>query len=242
MTRIRTPAVRVQDGSTGASAWHGGCIRACVARHIAARTNQPNSTMSLLTKLSALLIAGASLLHAQVPVVARGQVTDGSAAGCYYCPGFSHVIKFVGTQLASPTINLALYHNQMVEMVGTWNGTVLEVASIQVVPDSFSIGGNTSLGHAMRPTAIEAPGTLALNLAALGTTFLVPFAELAVMMNPASTVILGAGVTNGNGEFKSDIDIPNDPSLVGLRVFGQALLFVNGGMRMSNVDAKEVSP
>lgn len=198
---------------------------------------------SIPAYLSALLLAASSLLHAQTPVVARGQVTDGSAAGCYYCPGFSHVIKFTGTQLASPTINLALYHNQMCEMIGTWNGTVLEVSSIQVVAETFSISGNTSLGHRMRPTAISTPGDLALNLAALGTTFVVPFADLALMMAPASTVLLGAGVTDGSGEFKSDIDVPNDPSLVGLRVFGQALLFTQGGaMFMSNVDAKEVTP
>ncbi len=197
---------------------------------------------SIPAYLSALLLAASSLV-AQTPVVARGEVTDGSAAGCYYCPGFSHVIKFTGTQLASPTINLALYHDQMCEMVGTWNGTVLEVSSIQVVSESFSIGGNSSIGHTVRLTTQATPGDFGINLAALGTTFAVPFLDLALMMDPASSLIMGGGPVNGNGEYKSDLDIPNDPSLVGLRFFGQAAIITSAGaMYTSNVDAKEVTP
>ena len=196
-----------------------------------------------LTLSALLLSATAQLLPAQVNVVARGELADGQATGCYYCPGYQYVIKFVGTQLQSSTVNLNLFINQYVELTGTWNGTVLNVTSAQLTPETFSIGGNTSIGHTIRPTTMSTPGDLALNIAALGTTFLVPFADIALMMNPASAVILGAGITNGNGEFKSDIDLPNDPSIVGVRVFGQGIVFTPAGAIFStNVDAKEVTP
>ena len=184
-----------------------------------------------------------SAVQAQVPVQLRCQVTDGSAAGCYYCPGFAHVIKFVGTPLESSTINLGLYHNQYVHIHGTWNGTRVTVNSIQVTTDSFSLGGNGSIGNRFRLTAMGNPGELALNAVALGSGFAVPYLDLAFQLSPLSTVVQGIGPINGNGEFKTDLDIPNDPTLVGLRIFGQGVIMDgNGGLLTTNVDAKEIAP
>jgi hypothetical protein len=82
---------------------------------------------------------------------------------------------------------------------------------------------------------------LALNLAALGTSFLVPVGEVAVLLDPASTVALAAGVTNAGGQFRTEINIPNLPSLIGLRVFGQGVIApVGAPLFAANIDAAEV--
>ncbi|MCA8967256.1 MAG: hypothetical protein H6838_16675 [Planctomycetes bacterium] len=205
----------------------------------------PSLSFRVATALASFvtLAAAAPDLRAQVPVQLRCEVTDGSAAGCYYCPGFGHVVKFVGTPLVSGTINLAGYHNQYVRIQGTWNGSAVTVNSIQVTTDSFSLSGNTSIGHRLRSNSMGNPGELALNVVALGTAFSVPFLDLAFQLDPATSVVQGLGVVNGNGEFKSDLDIPNDPSLVGLRLTGQgAILDAAGSLLTTNVDSKVVTP
>lgn len=195
-----------------------------------------------LFALATFSLAAAPSLLAQTPVQIRCALADGRATGCYYCPGYEFVIKFVGTQLQSPTVNLNLFQNQHVLLTGTWNGSVVTVSAAQTIAESFSITGNGSIGNRFRFNTIAAPGDLAMNLAALGTAFLVPFADLAVMVNPASMVVMGLGTANGNGEFKSDLDIPNDPTLVGLRLFGQGVVAApTGALYTTNLDAKEVT-
>ncbi len=199
------------------------------------------------TRLSAfatltLILATAPTLQAQIPVQIRCEVADGSAAGCYYCPGFQSVIKFVGTRLQSTTVNLNLFQNQYVLLNGTWNGTVVTVTTAQITPESFSIGGGGVIGGQFHFTTHGTANDLALNLAALGAAFSVPFADLALQLDPASTVALGFGALDGSGEFQTNVDIPNVPSLVGLRVFGQGLILPQSGpFYTTNVDAKEVS-
>jgi hypothetical protein len=76
----------------------------------------------------------------------------------------------------------------------------------------------------MRFTTKAAPGTLCLNLAALGTSFLVPVGTIAVLLDPASVVPLAAGFTNAGGDFRTEINLPNLPSLIGQRLFGQGVI------------------
>ncbi len=195
-----------------------------------------------LFALATLTLAAAPALLAQTQVSVRCELADGRATGCYYCPGYQYVIKFVGTQLQSPTINLTQFLNQYVQLTGSWNGSILTVTAAQAMAESFSITGNGSIGNRWRFNTQAAPGNLAVNMASLGSAFNAPFADLAVMLNPASMVVMGLGTTNGNGEFKSDLDIPNDPTLIGLRVFGQGLVSTPAGaLYTTNVDAKEVN-
>lgn len=190
---------------------------------------------------AAILSLFAALPLAAQQVEVRCTPTDGSAAGCYYCPGYETVIKWNGTQLHSSTINLLPFHDLDVVLQGTWNGSVIEVTAIQTTTESFSISGNGSIGHHFDFNTVGAPGGLAINLIALDAAF-VGVGSLAVQLDPASAVVLDAGSLGSAGEFKSRLDIPNVPSLVGLRVYGQGAVLQPGNvLYTTNVDTKVVS-
>ncbi|MCA8976518.1 MAG: hypothetical protein KDC98_17490 [Planctomycetes bacterium] len=196
-----------------------------------------------LFAFAAVATIAVSALPAQVPVQLRCEVTDGSAAGCYYCPGFGHVIKFTGTPLVSSTISLGQYHNQYVHIHGTWDGTNVNVTAIQVTTDSFALTGNGSIGNRFRLNSMGNPGELALNVVSLGNGFAVPFRDVAFQLQPTSAIVQGIGTLNGAGEFKTDLDIPNVPSLIGLRVYGQGVIMdASGGLLSTNVDSKTIAP
>ena len=192
-------------------------------------------------RLSLLALLGLTTGLVAQTVTLRGRVTDGSAAGCYYCPGFEHVIKWVGTQMHSSTVNLLAYHDLDVVIQGTWNGSVIEVSSVQLDTESFSISGNGTIGNRFDYNTTGQSGDLAINFAALGNSFLVPFGALAIQLAPASTVVLDAGVIS-NGEYKTRLDIPDVPSLIGLRVYGQGVVLQqSGGLYSTNIDTKVIS-
>jgi len=188
-----------------------------------------------------LLFALAAPAVAQVPVTVRCTPTDGSAAGCYYCPGFQNVIKWVGTRLQSSTINLVQYHDLDVMLTGTWNGSVVDVTSVQVVGESFSISGNAHLGTSADYSTTGSDGDIAIHFAALGNGFSVPIADVALQLDPTRTAVLDAGVISG-GEYQSQLAIPNVPSLVGLRIYGQGVVLTQAMTLWStNVDTKVVN-
>lgn len=194
--------------------------------------------------LSTLLTASvfAAPAFGQNSVEVQCQLADGQATGCYYCPGYQYVIKFVGTQLQSTAVNLNLFQNGSCTLQGTWNGTVLTVTSAVASPDNFSIGGNGHIGNQFHFTTDGDNGDLALNLIAFDTTFLPVFGDQALQLDPASAAPLSAGLIGSNLQWKSDLDIPNNPALVGVRAFGQGfLLKPNGTIKLTNVDAKEVN-
>lgn len=194
---------------------------------------------TLLASLSLLL---APALLAQVPVTVRCTPTDGSAAGCYYCPGYEHVIKLAGTQLHSSVVNLLPFHDLDVVLQGTWNGSIVEVASVQLAVESFSISGTGRIGHRFDFSTVGATGSLAVNCMAFGAGFAVPVGDLALQLNPSTTMVLGLGAIGTGGEFKTRLDIPDDVSLIGVRVFGQALVVpATGAAYTTNLDAKEIN-
>jgi hypothetical protein len=178
---------------------------------------------------------------AQTPVTVRCTPTDGSAAGCYYCPGYESVIKLTGTKLHCNTINLVAYHDLDVKIIGTWNGSVVEVTSIALEPESFSVSGNGVIGGRFDFNTVGPIGGLAANFLSLGAGFLVPFDDLAMQIAPASAVVLGGGVIGGNAEWKTRLDLPDDTSLIGLRIFGQGYVAPPiGAPYTTNVDSKVI--
>lgn len=202
------------------------------------------NTQRLSSLFSAALLGLASILPAQV-VTMRGEVADGRATGCYYCPGYQYVIKWIGTRLDASVVNLAPYLNQQVEVTGNWNGSlttpIITVTAVRLVAESFSIAGSTRIGDKLRLNSISTTGDLAANVIAFSRSF-VPMLPLVVSLDPATAFVLGSGATNGNGEFKSDLDIPNDPALVGLRVYGQGLVVPQVGLPFfTNPDSKVVT-
>lgn len=201
------------------------------------------NAFSRTLSLSLSSFALAAVAAAQTPLQVRGEINQGTGggAGCYWCTGAPFVLKFTGTTVQSSTVNLAAFLGQKVVIDGVWTGTALQVNGVQATTETFSMGGNPSIGGMMRFTTKAAPGTLALNLAALGTSFLVPVGSVAVLLDPVSLVPLAAGVTNAGGDFRTEINIPNLTSLIGLRVFGQGVIAPAAGpLFASNIDAVEV--
>lgn len=192
--------------------------------------------------LASVLFSAVAPLSAQVPVTVRCTPTDGSAAGCYYCPGFEHVIKLSGVQLHSSAVNLLPFHDLDVVLHGTWNGSIVEVASVQLDVESFSIGGTGRIGHRFDFTTLGPAGALAVNCMAFGASFAVPAGDLALQLNPLSTMVLGLGAIGTGGELKTRLDIPDDVNLIGLRVFGQGLVVPAQGLPYTtNLDAKVIN-
>ncbi|MBL8724325.1 MAG: hypothetical protein JNK49_09775 [Planctomycetes bacterium] len=193
-----------------------------------------------LLALGAAFLTTSALL-AQVPVTVRCTPTDGSAAGCYYCPGYENVIKLTGVRLHSSTVNLVQYHNLDVVLTGTWNGNLVEVTSVQLTNETFSISGNVRIGSRADFSTVGPIGLPAANLVAFNGGFSVPIADLAFQLAPSSTVVLAVGSIGNGGEMKSRMDIPNVPSLVGLRLYGQGMVLPSSGVPYStNVDMKQV--
>lgn len=196
--------------------------------------------------LSASILFAAALSAQTVTV--RGELGDGRATGCYYCPGSRYVVKWTETQIDSSTINLALYLNQQLQLTGTFNGTLarpsIDVTAVQVVTETYSFSGQSRIGSRLRPSTHAAAGDLAFNLIALDAGFASAGGSMTVLMDPATTMVLGFGVCDNNGEFRSNADIPNVPALVGQRVFGQSMIVpIAGGLPFgSNPDVAIVQP
>jgi len=192
-----------------------------------------------LNILAYLTLAALPSLQAQVPVKLSGKVTDGSAAACYYCPGFKHVIKHSGTRLQSSTLDLDLFMNQQVQICGTWDGTFVTVVSAEVVPESFSISGGGKIGGFFSFNSYGIPGDLGINLLAFRTGMTVPFADLGLLLDLVSLRVLGSGSLGSTGDHKDVLDIPNEPGLIGLRIFGQGVILTQDGSFFStNLDSK----
>lgn len=189
----------------------------------------------------ALSLVVASTLFAQ-DVQFSAKVEDGEDV-CYYCPGSDYVIDNTHCKLVSSTINLAPFIGQYVKGTGVWNGSTtnptVQVTSMVVAGEGFTIGGGGALGGEIQFTAHGNPGESAFILLGATDSF-IPAGNLGVLyLNPSSMFVLGQGTLAGDGEFSIDIDVPNLPSLSGVGVFGQAVIGPVGAYpRFTNSDRK----
>ena len=169
----------------------------------------------------------------------RGKVEDVSGTTNQF------FVDCTDTDLSSAAFNLNLFVGQQTLITGTWNGSVsapaVLVTDIQVVAETFEIGGGGKIGDEAKPSVTGAPGSLGFTFGSLSTSFL-PLGGFGVGFlggNPFST---GSGTIPGGGTLELSIPIPNDPSLIGVDVYGQALIAnpVTGAAFLTNPDCKEL--
>ena len=196
--------------------------------------------MNRFAALSLAALLAAPLCAQDVSFAAH--VQDGKAV-CYYCPGYDYVIDNTHASLHSSTQSLAQFVNLYVTGTGVWNGSTtaptIDVTSIQVAPETFSIGGSATLGSQINFTVFGQPGDTAITLVGFKDGF-VPVAGWGVVfLDPASLFVLGQGTVNSSGEFKIKVNLPNNTALIGLQVFGQAgVIASGGGTHLSNPDLR----
>lgn len=199
------------------------------------------ASFSLLATLGLAFPIGAQTIQL------RGELTNGRATGCYYCPGYEYVLKWSETPLASSVVSLAPFLDTQVRVEGFWDPTTVpahfEVTAIVNVPESYSVDGNPRIGNRVRPNAKGTPGEFAAHFLAIDAGFVPLGSDLAMLLDPTTVIFLGAGTIGGGAEFKIDVDLPNDAALVGLRFMGQALQSEGAGQHLfsTNTDSKTIS-
>lgn len=188
----------------------------------------------------------AAISDARAQYELRGRVEAGQVSTCYYCPTItSYVIHASETPIRSNVIDLSLLLNQYVVLSGSWGGTaalpVFEVTGAQPTTSMFAINGNGSNGNTVRFTTHGPTGDLAVNLVALNAGVTPISASTTLLLAASQTVVLGLGPITG-GTFRTDLAIPANPALVGLHLFGQALIAPANGSAfyMTEPDAKRI--
>lgn len=197
-------------------------------------------------RVSLLFAALASVAAAQNTIQIRGQVEAGQVSTCYYCPTVTnYVIHGSETPIRSSTIDFSTLLGQHVILTGTWGGTasvpVFDAVSAQVTTAQFSLNGNSSIGNTVRFIASAAVGDLVANVIAMNAGILTITPNTTLLLNVAQAAVLDAGIVT-SGQFRTDLTIPNNPALVGLHFFGQAVVMPGNGAAMyaTSPDAKRV--
>lgn len=195
--------------------------------------------MRTMHAMAAALLALAATAPAQ-DVVLRGKVEDVSGTTNRF------VVDCTDTALTSAAFDLNAWVGQQVELTGTWNGSSaspsVEVTAIAPIAESFEIGGGAKIGDQAVFAVTSNPGDLTVMFAALGAGF-APTRRAGTLLLDANPIVeIGSGVVRGDGRLEITVDIPDDPSIVGIEVFGQALIaFAAGGKTWSNPDCKTIS-
>lgn len=192
--------------------------------------------MTRFTALVLPLVFG-SLCHAQ-PVHFRGKVED--------VGGNQFIVACTSTKLTSGTLNLQDYVGLQVEAKGNWNGLVttptVDVTAAAVVARTFEVGGNGKIGGDLIFAVTSTPGDFTVMLLAPGPSF-IPSTERGVFfLDPRPLLKIGSGIVPGTGTLEVKVSVPNDPTLVGLAIHGQAAIVPQTGNTFySNPDCKTLS-
>ena len=193
--------------------------------------------MKLSLSLLPLSLLALSALSAAQDVTMRGKVEDVSGTtGQFF-------LDCTDVDLSSGIFDLNLFVSQQVEIQGTWNGSVTNpsviVNAIQVVPETFEIGGGGKIGELAHPTVTGAPGSLAVTFASFSTSF-VPFGGAGTGFLGGNVFPTGAGTIGGTGILQLDIPVPDDTSLIGVEIYGQGAIVGGGFVTLTNPDCKEL--
>ncbi|HED65470.1 MAG TPA: hypothetical protein ENJ09_07930 [Planctomycetes bacterium] len=199
---------------------------------------------SLLSFAAALLFA--SSLSAQT-VTFQGKVENGEGA-CYYCPGFDWVIDIADVPITSSVYNLDNFIGLYVDAVGQWNGSlqtpIIDITSMSVVPQSFSIGGGAKVGGVMKFSVWAGAGDFGFVIGSVGTGFQpLGRSKSLYLLDLSSSHVVASGVLDSTGLLKVKVPL-NDPALGGLQVFGQGMVLPQGGggFYFTNPDTKVIAP
>jgi hypothetical protein len=184
----------------------------------------------ILALLSLAALAGST---ASQEVSFRGKIEDGEDI-CYYCPGFGFVVNGSNTTLSSSAYNLNPLIGSHVRATGTWNGSTsspnIHITWLEVTPESFTLGGGGQLGSELDFTAFSMPGDTAVVAGSFGAaSFTVLPGSGVAFLDWNGLFVVGSGVMGSNGELSRKVAIPNIPSLQGLKVFGQGMVFPSAG-------------
>ncbi|MDF1800420.1 MAG: hypothetical protein P1V81_14675 [Planctomycetota bacterium] len=192
-------------------------------------------SLTLLLSLTAAMTLPADAQS----VTFRGKVEDVSGTQNQF------FVDCTNTSLTSGAFNLNLFVGQQVEITGQWNGSTaapsVDVAAIAVVPEVFELGGGAKIGDELKVGFIATPGDLAISRITVAPSFTDLGASGVVFVDLSKTVIGTTGVIPGGGILQHTLQIPNDPSLVGLEIFGQgALIDSLGNLTLTNPDCKTI--
>lgn len=191
-------------------------------------------------KLSVLLLGSALFcsISAAQSVTVRGKVEDVGAN--------QFVIDCTNTTLVSATFNLNLFVGQEVLLTGAWNGsTAAPSINVQTIVNSiggFEIPSNPKIGGTLRLGQTGTPGDAVFFLASAASGFLPIGADNTLLLDPATAFRAGSGVIPALGVLETSINLPNDPSLLGVIAHGQAAVFSSGFtvLTLTNPDCKEI--
>lgn len=196
-----------------------------------------------LSLLSACVLSAA--IHSQT-VELRGKVEDGEGA-CYYCPGYDYVLDGPNFPITSSAANLGVFLSQQVHAVGVWNTSlaapVVELVSVELASESFSLGGGATVGSELDFTAHGTPGDQVYLLGSLGFGFQPALSSSSVLLLDLSSItLLGLDTIGSDGEATASVLLPAWMS--GLEVVGQALVVPANGTppTFTNADFKTVRP
>ncbi|MEX1023713.1 MAG: hypothetical protein WD226_01430 [Planctomycetota bacterium] len=191
----------------------------------------------LFTLLSSALLA---VVHDAQSVTFRGKVEDVSGTNNLF------FVDCTSTQLTSLAFNLNSFVGQQVAITGDWNGSFaapsVNVTSIAPALETYEIGGGADIGDFSNQSFVAAPGTFAVGLLSLGSSF-APFqgGNGVIFLDPTRVVLTQTGVVGGSGILEIPFFIPNDPALIGIDLIGQgALLSAGAAPLLTNPDCKEI--
>ena len=188
-------------------------------------------------------IAGLTLFALSAPAFAQEVTFDGKVEDVSGTTN-QFVVDCTDTQLTSGLFDLNLFVGQQVEITGQWNGSAanpsVNVTAIQVVPEVFEIGGGAKIGKTSTLGFTAPTGSTVIGFISLDTSF-EPFgADGAIFLDQSQIVLSRTGVVGGAGIIQMPFQIPNNPALVGLDIYGQGAVVNGGFISVTNPDCKTI--
>jgi len=169
-------------------------------------------------------------------VTLQGKVEDANPSG--------FVVGCTDTRLESSAFNLNLFVGQNVQIRGTRVQTtgspLVNVTAIQPTPEILEIPGNPEVGQDIRFGATYTPGSQAIFFAALEPGFTSVGNVGTLLIDAPSRVRMGAAVIPPVGNVEISVAMPNDPSLIGLTVYAQAVVRTGSTFLLTNPDCKDI--